>query len=102
MPTEEEMLRGLSRLEEHGNRVDYVLTHEPSGKSSGYLPRATRLDGVNIYLNQIEEKVTFRRWFFGSLHLDKPMSMRHTALFRDVVPVREEKKDNRKGRHFRE
>ena len=72
MPSEEEMLHGLKTLESHGNRVDYILTHEPSGKACTYSggPNA-RLDRINIYLNQIEDKVQFERWFFGSLHLDK-------------------------------
>ena len=88
MPSEEEMLHGLKNLEDHGNRVDYILTHEPSGKACAYSggPNA-RLDGVNIYLNQIEDKVQYERWFFGSLHLDKVLSKRHLAVFRKVIPV---------------
>ena len=88
MPSEEEMLHGLKTLESHGNRVDYILTHEPSGKACTYSggPNA-RLDGINIYLNQIEDKVQFERWFFGSLHLDKVLSKRHLAVFRKVIPV---------------
>lgn len=91
MPSAEDMMRGLHNLEQCGNTVDYVLTHEPSGKASGYIHnRFLRLDGVNVYLNQIEENVTFRRWFFGSVHLDKPMSARHQAVFRQVYPVHPE------------
>ena len=88
MPSVEEMTGGLKRLEEHGNQVDYILTHEPSGRARGYLAgRAGRLDGVNCYLNQIEDAVTFKKWYFGCLHLDKVMSRQHTAVFRDVLPV---------------
>ena len=90
MPTGEEMLAGRRRLEEAGNRVDFILTHEPSGKARGYMSgKGDRIDGVNIYLNTIEDSVEFGRWFFGCLHLDKPMSKRHLAFFRELVPVHE-------------
>ena len=88
MPSEEEMRAGLSQLAESGNQVDYIVTHEPSVRARGYLAgRAKPLDGVNIYLNQIEENVAYKRWFFGSLHMDKAMSGRHAAVFREVLPV---------------
>lgn len=89
MPSEEEMNRGLENLAARDNKVDFIVTHEPSGKASGYLTRRARLDGVNIYLNRIEETVKFKRWFFGCIHMDKTMSRQHRAVFNDVVPVHE-------------
>ncbi len=92
MPTAEEMLAGRRRLEEAGNKVDFILTHEPSGKARGYMSgKGERIDGVNIYLNTIEDSVEYTRWFFGCLHLDKPMSKRHLAVFREIVPVHEKR-----------
>lgn len=87
MPTAEEMQHGLETLRARDNRVHYILTHEPSGKASGYLPAGTPLNGVRIYLNQLEEAVEYRCWFFGCIHQDKTMSQRHRAVFQDVVPV---------------
>lgn len=87
-PTAEEMLAARRRLEQAGNKVDYILTHEPSGKARGYMSgRGEALNGVNVFLNTIEDSVEYQRWFFGCLHLDKPMSKRHLAVFRDIVPV---------------
>ena len=87
MPSVDEMLSGLRRLEENGNEVDYIVTHEPSGKASGYLSSRNRLNGINIFFNKMEDTVAFKRWFFGCLHMDKPMSKKHLAVFRAVVPV---------------
>ena len=87
MPSAEEMNRGLENLAARGNKVDFIVTHEPSGKASGYLTRGARLDGVNVYLNRIEETVKFKRWFFGCIPMDKTMSRQHRAVFNDVVPV---------------
>lgn len=93
MPTPAEMRHGLETLMKAGKKVDYILTHEPSGKCRGLLEsREARLDGLNVYFNQLEEYVEYGRWFFGCQHLDKPLSRRHRAVFRDVVPVRESPK----------
>lgn len=96
MPSAEEMTDGLKRLAACGQKVDYVVTHMPSGKAGGYAGlrggTPTRLGGLHMYLNLIEENVEFRRWFFGSLHIDKPLTSRHFALFEKVVPVRDGKR----------
>ena len=92
MPSGEEMTHGMDTLTAYDNTVDYIITHTPSGKASGYLSprgRTERLGGMHMYLNRIEETVTFRRWFFGSVHLDKRLSLRHEAVFMRVLPVRE-------------
>lgn len=97
MPSEEEMRHGIETLAAHDNTVDYLITHQPSARATGFLAgQGRRLDGVNLYLNQFEDTVTFTRWYFGSLHMDKPMSRRHIAVFQKVLPVREESK---KARH---
>ncbi len=89
-PTEQEMIAARRRLEEAGNKVDFILTHEPSGKARGYMSgRREPINGVNLFLNTLEDTVDFQRWFFGCLHLDKPMSKRHLAVFREIVPVHE-------------
>lgn len=88
MPSEEEMLEGRRNLENHGNKVDFMITHAPSGRACGFMGgRAPHLTGINVYLNLLEDTVTYTRWFFGSLHMDKPMSKRHLAVFQNILPV---------------
>ena len=87
MPSAREILNGADNLEKAHFQVDYVLTHEPSGRSSGYLSADTPLNGVNVFLDRVEDNVTFQCWFFGCLHLDKTISSRHRAIFRDIVPT---------------
>ncbi len=49
MPSAEEILNGADNLEKADFQVDYVLTHEPSGRSSGYVSADTPLNGVNVF-----------------------------------------------------
>lgn len=88
MPSAEQMLAGRENLEKNGNKVDFMLTHAPSGRACGYMgDKSAHLTGINVYLNLLEDTVTYTRWFFGSLHVDKPMSKRHLAVFQSIIPV---------------
>ena len=90
MPSEEEMTHGFETLAAHGNAVDVVITHTPSAKAGGFLRGRTRpMGGLNVYLGAVEERLTYRHWFFGSLHLDRRLSGKHTAVYRAVLPVKD-------------
>ena len=99
MPTEQEMQTALANLAAADNRVDFILTHEPSAKAGGQLITRTReLNGVHLFLSTLEDTVTFSHWYFGALHLDKAVSRNHTAVFRQVIPVTPPMRHVRKSR----
>lgn len=91
-PSGEEMRHGYDTLAAHGNRVDLVVTHSPSGKANGYFAARRgnnpRLRGVHVYLNRVEDTVSFEHWYFGSLHADRPCGSRHTAVFEALLLVK--------------
>ena len=88
MPTEQEMQQAVACPAAADNRVDIMLTHEPSAKAGGQLIARTReLNGVHLFLSMLEDTVSFSHWYFGALHLDRDVSRNHTAVFRRVLPV---------------
>lgn len=89
VPNESELKAGLARLAEAGNRVDYILTHEPSGKAGAYvIPKRRRSSGLDVYFDGIENTVAYRCWYFGSVHTDRRITGRHIAVYAQVLPVR--------------
>ena len=88
-PTEEEMCYALDNLSRHGNTVDYVLTHIPSGRCRLRLHCGAE-DGLGLFLNHLEDTVTCKRWYFGSLHIDKAVSQQRRAIFREIIPISSE------------
>jgi hypothetical protein len=92
MPTDEELRIGAANLKAAGNAVDYVVTHEPPMKLKEFLglreKGETRVTGLNTYLEELSRAVTFKRWFFGSLHLDKHVSGAYAAVFQSVVDAK--------------
>lgn len=90
-PTADERQHALDSLAARGDRVDYILTHVPSAKSCMRLAPRHGEDGVSLFLNRLEETVSCKRWFFGSLHKDRAVSAQRQAVFKAVVPVRDVK-----------
>ena len=89
-PSEQEMLRGLHCLRDAGATDDYVLTHEPSGRVRSFFdPDERNQTGLGLYLNYLEERITFRHWYFGCIHTDKRLSRKYTALFLQIRRLEE-------------
>ena len=93
-PSREELLEGAANLEKQNCRVDYIITHEPPVKIKSFLmlkdSETASVTGLNTYLEELSESCRFRRWFFGSMHLDKYISASH-------VPKRDKRDNGRSG-----
>lgn len=88
LPDETELRQGLAALTAVGNEVEYILTHEPSGKAGAYvIPTRRRSGGLDIYFDKLEQDVAYRCWYFGSIHADKRITGRHVAVYEAVLPV---------------
>jgi hypothetical protein len=91
-PSDEERTRIAARARELG-QVDYVLTHvPPTGCYERYRQRFPKFWGPSDeYTDWLEEHVegvlTYRRWYFGHLHMDLPDDRPHTVLYNQVVPL---------------
>lgn len=101
IPTDEQLANAEEHLRAVDYTVDYVLTHEPSGKANGFFSVDTPSNGINLIFNRFEQIIKFTRWYFGCLHIDRPLSRSHRAVFSELVPV-EELWKIRNGKHFKE
>ena len=90
-PTPAEMAEGAKTLDEAGCKVDYIITHEPpSLVKSAMLLRsgnADRVNKLNGYFEELDRSLTFKNWFFGSLHEDKRITEHHTCVFQKIIPI---------------
>ncbi len=92
MPSEEEYLEGLSNLEKHDWKVDYVITH-CTNTTTLPLVNQYRLairfpDELTQYLEKIKRKLSYKRWFFGHYHCDVNFShLNMRAIYRDIVEI---------------
>lgn len=91
IPTQEELLEGAENLEVAGYDMDVIVTHEPPLKVKSFLNlndnEMLRVTALNAYFEELSEHCKFKKWFFGSLHLDKYISGTHRAIFKDVINI---------------
>lgn len=89
IPTQEELLEGAENLEVAGYDIDIIITHEPPLKVKNFLnlndPNEFRVSALNAYFEELSNDCKFRKWYFGSLHIDKYISSSHRAIFKDIV-----------------
>ncbi|MBE6717442.1 MAG: hypothetical protein E7573_11055 [Ruminococcaceae bacterium] len=89
IPTAQEMLTGVTNIEKHGYKVDYIITHEPPAKIRDFLllseNKTLRVTALGAYLDELSQQCEYKKWFFGSMHIDKFISETHTSLFKNIV-----------------
>ena len=91
IPTQEELLEGAENLEVAGYDMDVIVTHEPPLKVKSFLNlndnEMLRVTALNAYFEELASNCKFKKWFFGSLHIDKYISGTHRAIFKDIINI---------------
>lgn len=71
MPSEEEMQLGRDTLEANHWSCDYIITHDcPSGLRP-FVAREPEMNPLVEYLQEINDKTDYKRWYFGHHHMDR-------------------------------
>ncbi len=93
LPSEEELEEGRKNLAKHGYKVDYVLTHccatkiqELIDKGPGHLYST---DVLTDFLQEVEEKLEYKHWYFGHYHMELDVDDKHSLLYHAIIPVGE-------------
>ncbi len=95
IPTQEELLEGAENLEVAGYDMDMIITHEPPLKIKSFLNlndnEMLRVTALNAYFEELSINCKFKKWYFGSLHIDKYISSSHRAVFQDIINTETDK-----------
>jgi hypothetical protein len=90
----ETAMKSLAVMEERGRKIDYVVSYEPPTKITEFLALGKNVsdtlcqsvsDTLNYYLDEINQKADYKRWFFGRHHINKIVPPKYFALFDDVI-----------------
>lgn len=97
LPTEEEMEEGLKNLEKVNYKVDYIITHCASDRTQEAVLKSYRFWGLygntyetNVlthYLDTLETKVDFKKWYFGHYHDNRKIDEKHTLLYERIEVI---------------
>ncbi len=86
LPTDEEMTHALENLAGHNNKVDFVLTHSAPREIST-LAGTTETNILTEFLDEVMERITFEKWYFGHHHKNKNVTPKFTLLYDKVERI---------------
>lgn len=94
LPTAAEKALALQALDDARWAVDYVVTHTaPQAWQYAEFPHAPKSFWgepcpTAAFLDTIAKRLTYRRWFFGHIHMDQSLPYRKdTWLYTDIVDL---------------
>lgn len=88
LPTQEELSAAWDTLARYGNCVDYIITHQCSRQIKQFLAMDDKEANVlDTFLDQVRSQCRYKRWFFGSYHINKVVPPMEMALYNAVTPI---------------
>ena len=87
LPTNQEMENGIKNLEKVNYKVDYIISHCCPTSIQALINPIYKRDILTDYLQQISEKCTFKKWYFGHYHDYKQVNSQFTLLYENIVPL---------------
>ena len=85
MPTEKEMQEGIKNLDKNNWEVDYVFTHCcPSATLMTFGVGMYQTDPLIDYFQNIDEKLNYKKWYFGHYHENRTIDPKHIMLFEKI------------------
>lgn len=94
MPRVVELCAAEERLETVGWQVDYVVSHccatrmlDAALARTPYPDGRDKPDALNEWFDMLEDRLTYRRWYFGHYHADAELDERHRLLYRDIAEL---------------
>lgn len=88
LPSEEEMEEGRKNLEAHGNEVDFIVTHCCASSTMALLGHGMYKPDIETgYLEELRQKVKFRKWFFGHFHDNKNVNAEEILLYEQMIRI---------------
>ena len=88
LPSEEEMEEGFRNLELLNNKVDFIVTHCGATSSAIlYSHGLYKPDILTNYLEQVKQKVDFKKWFMGHYHDNYAINDKEIILYEQIVRI---------------
>lgn len=88
IPTREELSFGLNNLKEHGNKVDYIITHTHSKLfMQNQLEFVKEDTPLTHFLDYVFKNIEYKQWFCGHFHVDREYPEEKTVILYDNIVV---------------
>lgn len=85
MPCEREYGEAMQTLLTANFRVDYVLTHTAPLSIVRQFRKRESEEELNRFLEEIDRRLEYKRWYFGHVHHDVDVDEKHTAVYQHLL-----------------
>lgn len=102
LPTHEEIEEAKNNLERVEYQVDYVISHCLSNHLQRLIVEYHDREGTNHnfyepdiltdFFDEIDTKLHYKHWFCGHYHINYNIDMRHTILYKKIIPLSSDSK----------
>ncbi|MDL2301776.1 metallophosphoesterase [Lachnospiraceae bacterium OttesenSCG-928-D06] len=88
LPTEEEMEEGRENLEVNNNTVDFIISHCCASNTLALMSQGDYIsDILTDYLEELRQKVIFKKWFFGHHHKNKNVTAKEILVYEQFIRI---------------
>lgn len=87
LPSAEEMQACEQRLRQT-TQIDYLLSHDAPSQILEFTGwKQQDINDFQLWLNQLGQKLQYKRWYFGRYHKDRKLTPTMYAVFCEVYPL---------------
>lgn len=88
MPSQEEKDEGRRNLEENDYTVDYIVSHCSASSTAALISHGEfKPDILTMYLEEIRQKINFKKWFFGHYHQNRNVNANEILLYEQIIRI---------------
>jgi len=91
MPSQEEYSEAIDNLNKNNWCVDYIITHTAPTSIIHTLETDhdvyNKENELSDFLEEIEKKTKYKKWFFGHYHLDKNINNKYYVLYQNIIKL---------------
>lgn len=85
-PTAQELQNAKDNLAKNNNKVDFIITHQCSGKLKQLLTVSdSDINLLDTFFDDLRKDIAYTGWFFGGIHIDKYIPPREACLYEEVI-----------------
>ncbi|MDP4119236.1 MAG: metallophosphoesterase family protein [Bacillota bacterium] len=87
VPSEGEYIKAIHNLDICNWKVDYIITHCIASSIQRQIDSTYDENELTDFLDMINNKLSYKKWFFGHYHLDKEVDQQHTVIFNRIIAI---------------
>ena len=93
LPDERNFQQAHERLDATDWQVDYVVTHTCASRmlATTLFPAPScenpDIDRLTDFLDELEDRLSYKRWYYGHFHRDMDVDEKHVVLYDNIVAL---------------